>query len=791
MLSNFLFRARKMGNLKDSIVVKNQFTNNKSAGFGKTLDKYIMRYVSRKGATEALTPIVHNDFSADDYVGRYMTRRSATDALIANGAGPEELTYRIGEMQGYDGVAFGSLGVSYDDETLQAESEHMQDLFDDGHTVLKTVLSFRTDYLKSVGILPEDFKLTNNQGFRGQVDQLKMRSAINDAMARTTSMAGFSEPVWVGTIQLDTNHVHAHLVTSEDASRADMTSTGEERGKLRVKEMQLLRTSFDNSVREASPLLSYNQEIAQTRQAVARDVASLISRDYETSSKLQYLMASLPDNVKEWRYKSEAADMQRPKELMHDYYNSLQTYPELAVAFDQAHQNIDNYAATRVRERGGSYKDYVDTGESLLEERISNQVFRHLGRMSTKHDTHTDYVDSVVDSDVPVVKIEPMMPNVELALFQQRLDMYCKRLRRRQKNEKTYRDAETSYYDLEDAGKTTDESQAMLEYYQTMGDYNAQLVDKYLYMLGPDNTVPRQMRQQQRSLTSEYHYLASVRDYGGYVKDFDVDEANLHNEALAPASQETLQSLTQHLGVSELAYQQLHDDLEADGAQKLGSFESVSDLQYENSRKLYTDRLLAFNRSARDKGLVTRHAMLYDDGSLQAPESLNVINELTTNDFNDVAGLDLSDLGYDFDVHESRTVGSRMKTAFSNWVDKRRKSIDKARSYLVGTQQSDNVLSDAETELQRDEKTALYVAVSNELPRYESDRTVDSLVVHPTISLDKARESFKSSIRDVSSEVMEVQNSLSRDVDIIPETEDVPDSLTNAETLPEDMDKIL
>ena len=79
MLSNFLDGWYKMGNLKVSIVVKNQFTNNKSAGFGKTLDKYIMRYVSRKGATEALTPIVHNDFLADDYVGRYARSHEFTD----------------------------------------------------------------------------------------------------------------------------------------------------------------------------------------------------------------------------------------------------------------------------------------------------------------------------------------------------------------------------------------------------------------------------------------------------------------------------------------------------------------------------------------------------------------------------------------------------------------------------------------------------------------------------------------------------------------------------------------
>lgn len=782
-----------MTNLKDSIVVKNQFTNNKSTGFGKTLDKYIMRYVSRKGATEAMTPIAHHDFSADDYVGRYMTRRSATDSLIVAGVGPEELEYRVGQMQGYDGVAFGSLGVSYDDETLQAESEHLQKLFDEGHTVLKTVLSFRTDYLKSVGVLPEDFKLTNEHGFRGQVDQLKMRSAINDAMTRTTSLAGFSEPVWVGTIQLDTQHVHAHLVTSEDAERESLTSTGEERGKLRAKEMQILRTSFDNSVREASPLLAYNQEIAQTRQEIVRDVASMISRDYETSSKLQYVMASLPENTKEWRYNSRAQEMRRPQELMHDYYESLQTYPELADSFMKAHQNIDNYATTRARERGGNHNDYVDEGESILEERISNQVYRHLKRVKKRDDVRTDYMDSVIDSDTPVVQIRPMKTNMELALFQQRLEMYRKRLNRRRKNEKTYRDAESSYYELEFNGQTTPESRVMLTYYQTLGDYNAQLTDKYLYMLGPDNTVPRRLQQQQRNLTSEYNYLASVRDYGGYVSNLDVDGANLYEDSLSDVSKTTLETVTQHRGVSETRYQQLHDELTNAGFEQTGSFVDVSDLQYENSRKMYMDRLIAFNKQARQKGFVTRHALQFDDGSLQAPESLDVVKELTPQDFDEVAGLDLSDLGYDFDVHESRRVGSRMKQKFSDWVTKRRDSIDKARYYLLGTKQSDDILSDADEELQRDEQTALYVSVSNELPRYDSDRMVDSLVVHPTILLDRARTNLKESLQDVSSEMLHVEADLRRDL-LEPETLEIepePESLTKPENSPENVDKTL
>lgn len=264
-------------NLKKDIVIRNQFSNKyyakgKSKGSrGGSFDSYIIGYMARDDASDALHPVNFNqvqpflpDVNAsvvlnDRLLGLAGRNVSEVDPFKYYDVYSDDT--RVRELK-YDGLAFNqnTLSLSYQD-TIN-ESTVIQKAFEEGHTAQKLIISFTDDYLIENGILPKDFRLENRGDHFGNVDQLKLRRGIQAGMERMLNQGKFVDPKWIGLVQLDTKHVHAHLVVVDQAfSDLRLKEDGLDRGKVYKLEKDVFRFGCDQTLKALKPMHSFMTQV--------------------------------------------------------------------------------------------------------------------------------------------------------------------------------------------------------------------------------------------------------------------------------------------------------------------------------------------------------------------------------------------------------------------------------------------------------------------------------------------------------------------------------------------------
>lgn len=189
--------------LQHHIFLGNQFGT-------KTVGNYILRYTSKEEKTDPL--------EISNYITRYTPRLDATEALLESGETLDETFESDLDLERKDGVMFGNRGLSYSDETLKYAAKVSQKASEKGHIAILPVISFTHEFLVEKGLVDKDMpapKEGEDGVYKGKVDQLKLRMAITDMMARCNREMGFEKPEWTATIQFDTGNVHAHITSIE------------------------------------------------------------------------------------------------------------------------------------------------------------------------------------------------------------------------------------------------------------------------------------------------------------------------------------------------------------------------------------------------------------------------------------------------------------------------------------------------------------------------------------------------------------------------------------------------
>lgn len=371
-----------MGTLKQSIVVVNEYTikteTGKNGGSrGGSPGAYVTRYMARELATEPIAPTKRQDL--DSFVTKYMARADAVESMLADhrageaaiaGAGrtsgydaptlagrrlqrsakralekmrkavsgreqvgPAELKSEFAAAQGDGGVAFGHNGVSLSHETLHSDAKQIQELFDRGHTVMKTVLSFDHEYLRSMGLVPDDMEIDPETGtprrgaYRGQLDQLKLRLAVMDGLARMSRVADFDNLKYVGVIQVDTAHVHAHLAMV-DAGPGRRAKDGTQKGKLSAREMGLLRSGLDSSLDRHRKIQHLSSAVGYQRRSVNAFVRRWAYESLSVSARAQFILACLPEDRGLWRALSNRKEMAKANRLVRELVEERLASPD-------------------------------------------------------------------------------------------------------------------------------------------------------------------------------------------------------------------------------------------------------------------------------------------------------------------------------------------------------------------------------------------------------------------------------------------------------------------------------
>ena len=454
--------------LKQSIVVKNQFTvksGDNSGRRGKTPGRYVLRYMARKDATEPIAPIRQS--RADDFIKKYMVRKDATEPL----RDPKLVKQTAEDVVRFGGVAFGYGQIALSDEDLIKASDDIQKCFDEGKTVMKTVLSFDEDYLRENGIIDPNFVFQRAGDYKGHIDQMKLRKAIMSGLERFGR--SYDDLQYVGVIQVDTGHVHCHLAMV-DKGVGKLAPNGEQKGKMTQRSMNQLRRGIDVALDDQKTI----QFMASQYQTEKRNVKSFVKKmsylAIDEHGLGQLMLAALPEDSRLWRADSNNKRMIRANNLAREFVNKM--FEKEGSGYREAQASVLAYVNKRSDREGLSEKDkelLIKNGYKKIEDKAINTVYETLrqyrGEDLTVHTRMMDIAVSDLD-DLASQKDDP------LAQFGYRLRSYASRRKHHMEEKHKYKQRAR---ELEDTPNRNEIADKFLEFYRFEAMYHAQLQAKY------------------------------------------------------------------------------------------------------------------------------------------------------------------------------------------------------------------------------------------------------------------------------------------------------------------------
>lgn len=482
--------------LKQSIVVVNEFSvptpgGGKHGGSrGGTPGAYVMRYMARKGATEPVTPIRRRD--TEDFILRYMARESATEKAVSR----HQLKDNVLHVSGQGGVAFGYGQPSLSDEGVRRASADIQRLFDEGHTVMKTVLSFSPEYLQEMGVVPKGFVAQNKGDYRGHIDQMRLRMAIMHGLERMGHR--FDDLRYVGVIQVDTLHVHCHLAMVDAGfGRRVRTEKGmQQKGKLTSTDISLLRRGVDSWLDENQHVAHMSSAVGYERLNVAAFVKRWAHEKVLDESLPQLLLACLPADKTLWRYGSRRPEMRRANSVATELVTELLDRPGSPMG--SAMIAVETYANRRAHREGLGDRErqaLVRRGHETIMERSVNGLYQVLQSLPPEALSVRTPMLNVMSQDVETLmatqsqrmktQAQGVSADDDLVGFSLRLRSYGARLREHDTQREYWRMRAADWEAGLQAGAVSPQSEVMHKLYLEEEEYHARCVSKYRSLLGP------------------------------------------------------------------------------------------------------------------------------------------------------------------------------------------------------------------------------------------------------------------------------------------------------------------
>lgn len=636
--------------LKQDIVVVNEYsikTGSKGGSRGGTPGDYVLRYMARMGATEELTPVRLED--QDAYVTRYMARREATETYDTIGG----VKRGMRSAQGLGGVAFGTTGrddigdMSMSDRKIRKVSKDIQKQFDEGKTVLKTVLSFDTEYLRKMGVIDPGFELRNRGDFRGNIDQMKLRLAVMDGMRNLSRK--FDDLEWCGVIQVDTMHVHCHLCMV-DKGVGKLMPDGTQRGKLNEGEKRALRRGVDMSLDEMHPVRMLSSNVAYDKRNARCFIKKFTHETMAAHGLPQLLLACLPEDRRLWRASTNRKEMQKANAIVREYVEQVFEQPDSG--YDKAMRDIGEYAKTRADREdltGEQYRRLIRNGRERLVDDCVNGVYSVLKNIpQDRIRTRTPMLDvmSMEYTDMATEAVsDPMME------FGFKLRSYSSRLEHHRRERHRYHDARKQYEDAEAKGQVSEESHPLKVFYAEEEEYNAMLMAKYQYFLSflpPEEEYKEQFDE--------------LMDYRDRIRRMDI---MLQDKGMARRSPESAEDYGRRV-------------YDMHGGRYMVTAPMVLERRLDKMLDTYDEKVEEFQLALADRGMV-----------FEADENSAHVARRPAYAFDDVKALDLHHLSYDFPFEAD--VSKVNVDSFVAMSERRYNAYQGAVAYLENSGQADYI----------------------------------------------------------------------------------------------------
>lgn len=637
--------------LKQSVVIVNEFTTKTAKGGtrGGTPGDYVLRYMARDGATEDLTPI---RMDTENFIMRYMARDDAVD--IAESV--SDLKEEMRDIQGQGGIAFGYGDFSLSHKKLKAASKDIQKNFDNGKTVMKTVLSFDEEYLRQHGIIDSDFHLKQEGDYRGNIDQMKLRMAIMNGINKMSR--NYDDLQYIGVIQVDTKHVHCHLAMV-DRGRGTIMPDGTQRGKITEKEKRDLRRGIDMFLDEKQSVKMMAANVEHDKRNTICFIKKYTHKAMDNRGFSQFLLACLPEDRTLWRASTNRKEMQKANMIVRDYVNELLKQPDSG--YKEALQQVDIYARSRTKNEGltgQEYRELYREGQNRIIEEGMNSVYSVL-----KQIPESEMVVRTPMLETMALPYEDMANEVDtdpMIEFGFKLRSYKSRLDYHKKERHKYHDAVVSYEKQASSGEADETSKPLYDFLKYEEEYNAMLLAKY------------------------QHFLKFIPPEDEYKQGFD--------ELMA--YDERLDNVTRMQNDSSLK------QMKPDNAEKYG----LKVYGETGGRHIVTNPQLFENRL---QYMRDHYAEMKDDYRLKLANygmqltDNNEIIDKAPYEFDDVKALDLHHLLYDFPYDFK--ISNVNADKFIECADKRYELFQQAKEYLEKSGQADMVdtFSVADIDLQK------------------------------------------------------------------------------------------
>lgn len=810
------------GGLFSAIVVVNEFTvrnaSGKGGSRGGTPGEYVTRYMARDGATEPVAPITRGEL--DTFVTKYMARSEAVERVVddhrngvavvdgvrptggynaptlagrrlqrsqvrrarrqarrvAKRTGKEisrgaaslkvtrrsELTRELSDTTGDGGVAFGHSGLSLSHEQLHHDAEQIQQLFESGHTVLKTVLSFDHEYLQANGLIPADMLAGANGrgaarrgGYRGQLDQFKLRMAVRDGLGHMQRVTGFDDLRYVGVIQVDTSQVHCHLALV-DAGRGRLTRDGSaQKGKLSQREMAVLRRGMDSSLDRHRSVAHLSSAVGYQRRSVTAYVKNWAYETLGASSKAQFILACLPAQRRLWRATSNAIEMAKPNRLVRALVEEHLAQP--GSPMPEAMVKVRGYAQQRQKREGLAETErdrLIADGREKIIVQAMNGVYTVLASVADDELVVSTPMLSVMSADFDDLlshvaggaggaadaAVAPGEPEkVNAGQFALRLRAYSERYSRHQGLRSEYLARAGAWEQARDTGQAAPGSEAMYEHYMLEAEYHGRCLSKYQHYLDLTTASSGGWDEQWRKVEEYGHKLTGLRALRA--------DQSIPKMSSAVAAEELGRQLYGQPGGARLA---------ATGAEGRAG-RAIIDSRIEAMAARYRTMAAELVESWRvsgpgirvrvapagtepaqgetviSRGVVapdsrggpsgpllgsteTQQAQQGGELGLADPGVAVLVTSTPQHDFDEVKGLDMHELGLDWSTDQD--VGPLCARRFAEMANRRARALDAAEVWMVSTgqgQEVDSELGPARADVERSQLTAIEVLSTGRL----------------------------------------------------------------------------
>lgn len=625
-----------MMGLKQSVVVVNEYTiktGNKGGSRGGSPGDYVLRYMARKLATEGIAPIRLED--GDSQIARYEARKRAVDEESTI----PKIKQSMRNAQKFGGVSFGYGEVALSDKALRQASKDIQKQFDQGKTVLKTVLSFDEEYLRDHGVISEDFHCMKKGDYRGHIDQLKLRLAIMNGLEKLGRQ--YDDLQYVGVIQVDTKHVHCHLAMV-DRGRGRLASDGTQKGKLSERSKEMLRRGIDMWLDEKQTVKAMSSSVMYDKRNALCYIKKYTHKTMSENGFSQFLLACLPENKNWWRASTNRKEMRKANTLVREFVNELLAEPNSG--YREAMQSVERYATYRKSREDLSQHEYeklIRQGQNRIVEDCMNGVYSVLKQVpDVDKRIRTPMLESMAQDYDDMAANAVNDPMVEFGF---RLRSYSSRLSYHRKEYHKYRDLRQSY---EDATDKEEASRPLGDFFQVEAEYNEMLMSKYQYFL---TFLPAD-----ENIEEEFETLMKRKTALKNLKAMRADKTFQKFKSVEMAQEYALRVYGQY------------------GGGRMLNQSNIIDSRIEQFSQQVEQEEYQFREHLKDFG------MDYDGHG---------IRKKTIYPFDDVKALDLHHMGYDFpyDVHMSKVNVDN----FCDMAERRYASFLEAQEYLELTNQHD------------------------------------------------------------------------------------------------------